>query len=94
MDSATAQSRRPPPGTVQSSSNDPLGRGDTPRSGPELPPCMEMDWKREYEAMARTLRQAQVHAADGSGSPPSEDEWNQVLGAIAWAAAIPQLDRS
>eukprot|EP00959_Pyramimonas_sp_CCMP1952_P106402 2224358-Pyramimonas_sp.AAC.1 len=55
---------------------------------------MEVDWRREYEAMARTLRQAQVHASDGSGSPPSEDEWNQLLSVIAWAAAIPQLDKT
>eukprot|EP00959_Pyramimonas_sp_CCMP1952_P143403 3001990-Pyramimonas_sp.AAC.1 len=44
--------------------------------------------------MARTLRQAQAHATDGTGSPPTEDEWSQVLSAIAWAAAIPQLDKS
>eukprot|EP00959_Pyramimonas_sp_CCMP1952_P068432 1428081-Pyramimonas_sp.AAC.1 len=55
---------------------------------------MEGDWRREYEAMARTLRQAQVYAADGSGSPPSEAEWNQVLGALARAAAMPQLDKT
>eukprot|EP00959_Pyramimonas_sp_CCMP1952_P354737 7430613-Pyramimonas_sp.AAC.1 len=62
---------------VESCSSDPLGRGDTPRSGPELPPCMEADWRREYEAMACTLRQAQVHATDGTGSPPTVDEWNR-----------------
>eukprot|EP00959_Pyramimonas_sp_CCMP1952_P402426 8433150-Pyramimonas_sp.AAC.1 len=44
--------------------------------------------------MARTLRQAQVHASDGPDSPLSEDEWNQVLSVIAWAAAIPQLDKT
>eukprot|EP00959_Pyramimonas_sp_CCMP1952_P263252 5505013-Pyramimonas_sp.AAC.1 len=44
--------------------------------------------------MARTLRLAQVHASDGTGTPPSEDEWNQVLSVIAWAAAMPQLDKT